>query len=540
MTKSAGRFKQLKWILLGFAGVLSACGGGGGTATTTTTTSITGSVIAAPVSGANLVITDHSGHILAGPVTTSANGQFSINIETSQLSSDLIFKASGGTYTDEATAARTGAGTLSACMTAGMFTPGTPAAVHLSPASTIVCDMVLSHGMTQAQAHTAFAAAFGFDADTAIAPADATNPGTGATQVQLLAGLRAAAFSQLTHDLGLMASQQFELLAALAQDIAQGNFDGEGMAGPILVDALSLPADIQNRYTQALLQFHGSANDHTGLTNSQIGTLMLANMALSNTYQFEYLPGMMDAMQGKSMFMVRVSRRDTGAPAGGLTLSMMPMMYMDTHMHSTPLDGCQETMTAGTYSCTLYYLMASSMNNMSLGYWQVTVMAGMGESVTFYPTVMMAMGGTTRATLKGQSDMIPGMMMPEKRSYFLFKDGLTGTTGNHNFSLFIAANESMMSFPAVSSGSVLNSGDTSYQLTVTSMSVEVSANQTDWVAATDNGNGHWIANGISGLTAGVSGTLYVRLQVNGEQKTTDGMAPAGDGSNDFAMFTITP
>ena len=185
--------------------------------------------------------------------------------------------------------------------------------------------------------------------------------------------------------------------------------------------------------------------------------------------------------------------------------------------------------------------MASSMGGMSMGYWQLTVMAGMGESATFYPTVMMAMGDTTRAILKGQADdMIAGMLMPEQRSYYVFRDSLGGTTDNHSFGLFIAAKESMMSFPAVSVGTVLNSGDPDYELTVNSMTVEVSSDGMTWVPATDNGNGHWLANNITGLTDDVSGSLYVRVTINGEQKTTDGMAAAGDGTNDYAVFSVTP
>ena len=536
MSLSAGISHWFKMVLLLLVSLLTACGGGG---SSTDTASITGTVVAAPVSGANLVITDRNGNVLAGPVTTAADGQYSIDIENASLSGDMIFQATGGTYTDEASAATTSAGMLSAYVPGGTLTSGS--AVHLTPASTMLHAMVITHAMTYATAQTAFAAAFGFNADPSIAPADATNPATGATQAQLLAGLRAAAFSQLTRELGLTAGEQFDLLNALAQDIAHGDFNGEDMSGPIMVGAITLPADIQNRFTQALVSFHGSANDQTGLSNSQLGTLMLARFALSNTYQLEYMPGMMDAMQGKTMFMLRITRRDTGVPVTGLMLSLMPMMHMDAHMHSTPVDGCNETATAGTYSCTLYYLMASSMmNNISMGYWELTVMAGMGESATFYPSVMMAMGDTARATLKGQSDMIAGMMMPEQRSYYLFKDGLSGTTGNHTFNLFMAAKESMMSYPVVSMNTVLNSGDMTYELTVNSMTVEVSTNQTDWVMASDNGNGHWSASGISGLNDGTAGTLYVRMNINGEQKTTDGMTPAGDGSNDYAMFTVTP
>jgi len=185
------------------------------------------------------------------------------------------------------------------------------------------------------------------------------------------------------------------------------------------------------------------------------------------------------------------------------------------------------------------------------------------EEAHFYPTVMMAMGGdTAKAVLQGQDDKIAGMggmnpggdmagdhqmqmsamdmgdgTMPEKRKYFLFRDNLTGTTGNHTFDLFIATKENMMSYPAVSVGTTLKD-ETGADWSVNTMSVELSTDQTNWIAATDNGSGHWSASGITGLTDGSQGTLYVRLIVNGEQKTDDGNAP--DGIADYAEFKVTP
>ncbi len=135
--------------------------------------------------------------------------------------------------------------------------------------------------------------------------------------------------------------------------------------------------------------------------------------------------------------------------------------------------------------------------------------------------------------------MIAGMMMPEKRSYYLFKDALTGMTGNHTFNLFVAARESMMSFPAVSVDTVLSTG-TAYALTANPMIVEVSSDASTWIVATDNGGGHWSATGIAGLVDDTQGTIYVRLTINSEQKTTDGATPAGNGTNDYASFTLTP
>ena len=539
----------LKLAVIPLAGLLAACGGSSNDEGMDTTT-VTGSVTAAPVNGASVVVRDAAGNTVAGPVTTAADGSYTLHIDNALLASDLLLESSGGSYTDEATGLAVTAGTLSIYVAGGSLSAS--AQVHMTPASTIVSDLVRSHGMSLSAAQAAFESAFGFGADTTGAPADATNPPAGASDAQLLAGLRAAAFSQLTMDLGLITSEQFDLLTALAEDLAAGGLDGIGTNGAVtVVGSTLLPADIQNRFGQAMVAFHASANNNTGLSNDKIGTLPFAKLALSDSYKVEYLPGMMAAMEGKTAFKLRVLNLADDTPATGLSVSLMPMMHMTSGMmHSSPVGGCSESATAGEYDCTVYYLMGSSMSNgMSMGYWQLKVMIGgmMGESVTFSPSVMMAMGDTARVTLRGQtdSDMIAGMAMgggmamPENRSYYLFKDGLSGMTGNHTLNLFVAAKESMMSYKAVSVGAVLSSGDASYELTVASMSVEVSTDDgASWVVASDDGNGYWMAASLAGLTDGTAASVQVRLTVNGEQKTTNGLSP--DGSNDYGTFTLTP
>ena len=49
--------------------------------------------------------------------------------------------------------------------------------------------------------------------------------------------------------------------------------------------------------------------------------------------------------------------------------------------------------------------------------------------------------------------------------------------------------------------------------------------------------GFWSAP-ITGLTDGTEGSIYVKLNVNGEQKTTSGLAP--DGTNEYQVFNVTP
>jgi len=535
----------LKLAVIPLAGLLAACGSSSDDEGTDTT-AVTGSVTAAPVDGASVVVRDAAGNTVAGPVTTAADGSYTLYIDNALLASDLLLESAGGSYTDEATGLDVTAGTLSAYVAGGGVSA--TAQVHMTPATTIVSDLVSGHGMSLSAAQSAFEAAFGFGADTTEAPADATNPPAGASDAQLLAGLRAAAFSQLTMDLGLTTAQQFDLLAALAEDLADGELDGAGVNGAIPL----LKADIQNRFALAMEGFHASTRNQTGLSNDKIGALPFAKLALSDSYKLEYLPGMMGAMEGKTAFKLRVSNLADDTAATGLSISLMPMMHMASGMmHSSPTGGCSESATPGEYDCSVYYLMASAMSNgMSMGYWQLKVMIGgmMGESVTFSPSVMMAMGDTAKVTLRGQtdSDMIAGMAMgggmamAENRSYYLFKDSLSGTTGNHTLKLFVAAKESMMSYQAVSVGTVLNSGDATYELTVASMDVEVSSDGLNWVIASDDGNGYWTAAGITGLTNGSAASVQVRLTVNGEQKTTNGLSLASDGSNGYGTFTLTP
>ena len=517
---------------------VTGCGGSDGDDTTT----ITGSVFASAVAGASCVAKDTGDATLAGPVTTSASGTYSIEIPNDRLSEDLIIECHSGIFTDEATGmTNQQAGKLAAFLPGGALSANTHA--HLTPDSTILYELVTRHGKTLADARMLFNTAFGYAPDHTTAPTDATHPAGDAGEDELLAGLRAAIYSQLSADLGLTAEQQFDLLTSLAEDLADGTLDG-GATIPNTTTAL--PADIQNRFTLALMNFR-AAKDQSGLTNDKIGTLPFAKMALTDSYKVEYLPGTMAAMMGKTRFKLRLTDHATEQAVSGETVTLMPLMYMAAHNHSTPLEGCTESATAGEYDCTIFYLMASSMmDGTSMGYWDLKVMIGgmTGESTHFYPHVMMAMGDTTRAILKGVNDEIPGMAMEgdmataEKRSYYLFKSNLSGMTDNHTFQLFIAAKESMMSYPAVTSTRILSEGNMDYELAISSMNVEVSTDHNTWISANEDGNGYWTATGITGLTNAEQGEIYVRMSVNGEQKSTDGNV--ANGSNAYATFLITP
>lgn len=515
------------------------------------TTSINGTVFAAPVDGASCEIQDNTGTTIVGPVVTLSDGTYSIDIPDTNLGDDLMLVCNGGTYTDEADGTTQTAGTMSAYAAANSL--GADIGLHVTPDSTIVQQLVRQHGMTLTEAHTTFKNNFGYTPDTTIKPTDATNPDSDATDDQLLAGLHAAAFSQMTSDLGLTPGQQFTLLPALADDLSDGTLDGIDTNGTVNVDGdstLPLPVNIQNQFSVSMLNFHNDdTKNMTGLNSASIGTQPFAKTTITDSYKVEYVPGMMDAMEGKTQFKIRLTDLANDQAATGKSVTLMPMMHMATMNHSTPVDGAciEDSNTAGTYNCTIYYLMASAMmDGTSMGYWDLKVLIGgmMGEAANFYPPVMMAMGDTPRVRLKGLTDvdMMMGMTGSSNREYNLFKSSLSGMTGNHDFEIFVTAKESMMSFPAVYVDAIIDQDSTMYELTISSMNIEVTTDLSDensWITADGSSNdGYWKATGLTGLTDGTEGSIYVRMTINGNQYSTDGSM--ANGINAYTTFTVTP
>jgi hypothetical protein len=496
-----------------------------GSDTPSATTSVSGVVFAGPASGSSVTAKNSAGAVVAGPVISGADGSYTLPIPNSELTSDLVIEANGGKFTDEATGTpEVQLGGFSAFIEKNSLAAG--ANVTVDPSSTIVRELVKG-GKTKAAAETAFKEAFGYTPDATIKPVFA-GLSSASTTPQRLAGLRAAAFSQLTNTLNIPAAKQHELILALADDLSDGVLDGKKFDGTavVTVSGTAIPEDICGKFGQALFTFQNdSGKNKSKLTPDKIGALAFSKVALTTSYRVEYIPGMMAATQGKTAFRIKLTNRD-GAIATGQAITLMPKMYMPGMSHSAPVDAIVESSTPGTYDCTVYYLMASGPG---MGVWELKVMIGM-ETATFYPAVAMAMGTTSFVKLVGISDTIASMMggTPSGRTYRLFNDGITGTTAK----LFIAAADDsmMMKFPAVSVGTTLTG------LTVGTIAVEVSTDKISWTALTDDGKGHWSNTGIMTLSAATN--LYVRLTINGEQKTTDGNI-AVTGTNDFATFTIT-
>lgn len=509
--------------------------------TPTATTSVSGVVFAGPASGSSVTVKNSGGVVVAGPVISGADGSYTVSIPNSELSSDLVIETSGGTYTDEATGT-TGVqlGTFSAFIEKNSVAAG--ANVTVDPSSTIIQELVKG-GRTKTAAKAVFNDAFGYTPDYTIKPVFACMS-SASTTPQRLAGLRAAAFSQLTNSLSIPTAKQHELILALADDLSDGVLDGKKTGGAVVVttSGTAIPEDIGGRFGQALITFQmDSSKNKSKLTPDKIGDSAFHKVALTSSYKVEYVPvGSTRPTTGKSTFKIKLSNRSDASPATGKTVKVTPFMYMATKSHTSPVDTAITDNGDGTYSCNVYYVMSSAMSGMSMGVWELKVTIDNSESAYFYPVVDMAMGNTPLTKLSGVSDSIMGMAGIEKRTWFLFSEDLVPDMGGtYSFKLFIATKEMMTSFPAVSTNSVLKN-ENKADWTVNPILVEASTDKNTWVTATETGGGHWTIPGLTGLTNGTAGKIYIRLTVNSEQKTTDGNGVAADGTNSYQTFTVTP
>ena len=509
--------------------VLAACSSADSSAPATTPTAVTisGSIFASDVSGAAVTFRKTDGTTVAGPVTTNSDGSYSVDILDTDLASDLVFESTGGGFVDEETGLNATAGAMSAYIEGGTLAAGD--SVHVTPGTTIHAGLIASHGKSPTEAQTAFFKAFAYNPDSSVDPVDITDPASlNADDAAKHAGWCAAVFSRLSNN--LMPNQpemQFDLFAALAQDLSDGDLNGVDASGPVSIgtSGSALPADIQDQYIAAAGSFT---------------TAEAANLEIT------YTPPMMN-IHGKNVFKLTVMDTSGGAPAPvdslvpGTDIEVMPMMYMADRNHATPMGGITN-LGGGEYEVTAYYLMPSRMmDGTTMGTWDLKVMTNM-KTVHFYPGINMAMmNNTVRVQLKGVDDKIidmNGLEVP--RNYNLFRDGDPVPVGanTYDFSIFIAPMESMMSFPPLIVGETLESGMGGTPYDVTSVDIDVNVNDSGWQAGKDQDNldGTWTLKAIS-LASGEN-TVKVRLTVSGETKTADGLDAVAD-TNDSATFTVT-
>ncbi len=243
----------------------------------------------------------------------------------------------------------------------------------------------------------------------------------------------------------------------------------------------------------------------------------------SSVYKVEYISGTNAPTEGKTTFQLKVTKNSDGSAATGLagSIKLNPMMDMGEMNHSAPVDVVSESGSAGTYDCTIYYLMG--------GVWQLDVMIG-SEISTFYPSVGMAMAGgdTTKKSMYGASDIVSGMTDTQYNYYFLFNDDAV-SAATPTFKVYITqTKDNRMTFDPLS---MISSPTGTVASAIISASTD-STFVTGTVTAVDNGNGHWSMAGLNDLSTAGTYTVYVKLRVDGEDKTSNGTIP-------YASFKVT-
>ncbi|NNL06971.1 MAG: hypothetical protein HKO86_04540, partial [Gammaproteobacteria bacterium] len=306
-------------LLVSSIGVLAACSSADSTSTTPNTpaaptaVTLSGSVFASDVSGATVTIKKNDGTSIAGPVTTNADGTYSIDILDTELASDLVFESTGGGFVDEDTGLNATAGSMAAYVEGGTLADGD--SVHVTPGTTIHAALI-DHGKSPAEAQTTFFSAFAYDPDFTVDPIDITDPTSlTADDAARLAGWRAAVMSRLANDIGLTPEQQFDMFAAIAQDLSDGDMDGSDPSGTVEIGSTGFTSPSLATYIE---------------TTATYNTVDAANLTI--TYD---PPPTTDNPQGKNVFTLTVMDTSGGGAATPVTglvpgtdIKVMPMMYM--------------------------------------------------------------------------------------------------------------------------------------------------------------------------------------------------------------------
>jgi hypothetical protein len=523
--------KLLRYSLIsGSIAILAACSSADTATTpvtpvTPTTVTISGSIFASDVGSASVTVKKTDGTTVAGPVTTNSDGTYSIDLLDTDLATDLVVESTGGGFVDEETDLNATAGSMSAYVEGGSLAAGD--SVHVTPGTTIHADLITNHGKTPTEAQTTFFTAFAYNPDYTVDPVDITDPASNnADDASKLAGWRAAVLSRLASDLGLTPEQQFDMFAAMAQDLSDGDMDGADASGPVLVGSTGVTTPTLANYIS---------------TTDSFNTAEIANLEIT------YSPPNMN-VHGKNVFKLTIMNTTGGGAATPVTglvpgtdLMVMPMMYMADRIHSTPMGGITE-LGNGEYEVTAYYLMPSRMmDGTTMGTWDLKVTANM-QTVHFYPNIDMAMmNNTVRVQLKGVDDTIidmNGLEVP--RNYNLFRDGLSqqSTGSTYDFDVFIAPMENMMSFPALVDGMTLTSGmgGTPYDVNGITVEASVDGGITWNTGSTGVTDGVWSFNDLNlNITPGFTNEIRVKLMVSGETKTDGGLAT----DPDFQTFNVT-
>jgi hypothetical protein len=275
---------------------LTACGGGSGGESsqqalvgssasvpvptpTNGSKTVTGLASKSPIAGADVSLfeIDSFGNPLSSAVATGQtddNGAFSISVESQ---ADLLLKTSGGVFIDEsdqepdlALKRRISLGTDEGFMSLILADSSTAAITPFT-------DILVRRAQNEAAATGGFSEKFGIiksliDEELGIdvlstIPANPVNPATEATAAQMQYALFLGGFANALNNISLQlgeATPTFDIIQAVAEDLSDGNLDGQYFGDPIVIEqagggSLPLPSGVD--FNQELARFRNNNFD---------------------------------------------------------------------------------------------------------------------------------------------------------------------------------------------------------------------------------------------------------------------------------------
>ncbi len=288
--------RVLPFVALATTSLLSfACGGSSTPASTSTNPaggagSVSGAVVKGPVAGATVTAWALSGGTMGmqlGSGTTDSSGHFSFSI--GDYTGPMMLKATGGTYTDEATTSTMPMGSATMTVALPTVSGGEDVTdVQMTPLTTMAQSFAagMSGGMTAANVAAANAdvgSYFSVGDIVHTSPMDPTVSGSSAHATQDMKdyGMTLAAMSQYAKDVGMTDSSG--IVTAMMDDASDGVMNGKmgstsismmgtgGMMGG--TTSMSMTAGTSGLAT-AMGEFAGSAANLSGLTASDMSALM--------------------------------------------------------------------------------------------------------------------------------------------------------------------------------------------------------------------------------------------------------------------------
>lgn len=245
-----------------------------------------------------------------------------------------------------------------------------------------------------------------------------------------------------------------------------------------------------------------------------------------------------DAEKGVAEVTVSV----TGDFVEGQSINVTPHMLMVSGMeHGTPFSTNEGQLDAnGQFKTTAYFLMPSNMpaamGGAKMGDWSINVEY---NDVTENFPITVAMMGTDRKNLVGTlaDDAITHMGDSVARPYYLYDLGRMTMNNMNQFSVYIAARETLFDYNAVAVGETLTGGTT--DLGITEVVVKMCAaddcesNDASWKTAMADTTeiGKYTAMDL-GLQGDDTDEVQVSLSVNSTLKQTS-------DSIDYVTFTFS-